>query len=130
MELDKALPGPHTRTLYDNRTRREAAILAQLRSGYCRLNKYLHSIRAVESNRCECGQVETVQHVMIECPRWAVARREHLTPLGSRANQLSYLLGGYQNEQLDGPIDKWKPNMEAVLKSIDFAQATGRLDRD
>ena len=67
---------------------------------------------------------------MIECPRWAEARREHLTPLGSRANQLSYLLGGYQNEQLDSPIDKWKPNMEVVLKSIDFAQATGRLDCD
>ena len=67
---------------------------------------------------------------MIECPRWAEARQEHLTPLGARPNQLPYLLGGYQNEQLDGPIDKWKPNIEAVLKSIDFAQATGRLDCD
>ena len=34
----KALPGKHTRDLYDKLKRREASVLAQLRTGMTRLN--------------------------------------------------------------------------------------------
>lgn len=37
-DLDRALPGTHTKTLYDHFTRPEATILAQMRTGKCRLN--------------------------------------------------------------------------------------------
>jgi hypothetical protein len=36
--LDKALPGKHTRILYDALKRRESDILVQLRTGMTRLN--------------------------------------------------------------------------------------------
>jgi hypothetical protein len=42
--LDKALPGKHTRTLYDALKRRESDILVQLRTGMARVNRYLHRI--------------------------------------------------------------------------------------
>ena len=51
-EMDTALPGKHTRTLYDGLKRREASLLAQLRTGMARLNGYLHRIRAAESDQC------------------------------------------------------------------------------
>jgi hypothetical protein len=47
--IDTALPGKHTRELYDRLTRKEAGILAQLRTGMERLNGYLRRINAEES---------------------------------------------------------------------------------
>lgn len=37
-EMDATLPGRHTRTLYNNLKRREASVLAQLRTGIARFN--------------------------------------------------------------------------------------------
>ena len=45
--IDTALPGKHTKALYDQLTRREAGVLAQLRTGMARLNGYLSRIRSV-----------------------------------------------------------------------------------
>lgn len=45
--FDKALPGKHTLDLYNGKSHVEAATLCQLRSGMCKLNKYLARIGAV-----------------------------------------------------------------------------------
>ena len=37
-ELDHALPGPHTRLIYDNLDKDDAKVIAQLRSGDAKLN--------------------------------------------------------------------------------------------
>jgi len=47
--LDAALP-QHTKRMYNRLEREEATILAQLRTGCCRLNYYLAKIKAGESN--------------------------------------------------------------------------------
>lgn len=54
-EMDTALSGQHTRTLYDTLKRREACTLAQLRAGMARLNGYLHQIGAKGSDLCACA---------------------------------------------------------------------------
>jgi hypothetical protein len=60
-ELDRALPGTHTKRLYDTFKRSQAGILAQLRTGMARLNEHLHRIGAAESGQCYWGQaLETV----------------------------------------------------------------------
>src|SRR5437667_10348199 len=43
-QLDKALPGRHTKQLYDRLNRDQASRLCQLRTGRCRLNSYLNKI--------------------------------------------------------------------------------------
>lgn len=53
----------------------DAAILAQLRKGYCMLNAYLFKIGQVDSELCECGNKETVEHFLLECPRWDAHRK-------------------------------------------------------
>lgn len=53
--MDKALPGSHTRALYDTLMKREAKVLAQLRTGMSALNGYLHRIGVAESDMCACG---------------------------------------------------------------------------
>ena len=124
----EALPGKHTRKLYDNLTRTQAAILAQMRTGYCKLNGYLNKIRASETDKCECGARETVSHFILECARWAEERTRFKDEIGPRFNELSYLLGGYQDEAKDGELAKWSPDMNVVRRTIEFVQSTGRLE--
>ena len=124
-EMDTALPGKHTRTLYDGLKRREASVLAQLRTGIARLNGYLHQIRALESDQCECGQArETVKHFLFRCTRWETHRTQMLVQTDTRRGNLSFYLGG----KSPSDPEKWTPNMDAVRATIKFAIATGRLD--
>jgi hypothetical protein len=77
--VDTALPGKHTRKLYDQLTPKEASVLAQLRTGMARLNSYLFLIKAVPSDQCACGEArETVEHFLFRCRRWTTHRTEML----------------------------------------------------
>lgn len=123
-KIDTALPGRHTRTLYDALGRREANVLAQLRTGMARLNGYLHRIGAVESDQCACGQArETVEHFLFNCTLWDTYRLEQTE---ARRGSLSYYLGG--KAPSDPP--NWRPDVEAVRTAVKYAIATGRLDRE
>jgi ribonuclease HI len=125
--IDIALPGKHTRQLYDKLSRKEASVLAQLRTGMARLNGYLHRITAAPTDQCACGQaIETVEHFLFRCRKWTEQRTEMLQCTDIHRGNLSFYLGG------KSPLDneKWAPNMEAVRATIRFAMATGRLDAD
>jgi hypothetical protein len=126
-EMDTALPGKHTRTLYDTFKRREASVLAQLRTGMARLNGYLHRIGAAESDQCACGQAtETVKHFLFRCTRWEAHRTQMLAQTDTRRGNLSFYLGG----KAPSDPEKWTPNMDAVRATIKFAIATRRLDME
>ncbi|PNH36329.1 hypothetical protein BJF96_g603 [Verticillium dahliae] len=124
-EIDIALPGKHTRELYNNLSWIEASMLAQLRTGMARLNASLFRIKAVASAQCACGHArETVEHFLLRCTRWATQRAETLMCPGAQRDNVSFHLGGKTTS--DG--DDWKPNMKAVRATIRFAKATGRLE--
>jgi hypothetical protein len=73
--INTALPGRHTRTQYDGLERKEAIVLAQLRTGMTRLNSYLSNTGAAESDLCICGQAsETVEHFLFRCTKWVTQR--------------------------------------------------------
>src|SRR5438477_49296 len=136
-EMDKALPGKHTRTLYDRLNREEASILSQLRTANCRLNAYLARIGVVESNICSCGrEAETVYHYLFRCNKWATFRDNMNRVAGDRAGDLSYFLGGWSGKKsvngnyIDGDMQRWKPNMDAIKATIAFAKATCRLSAE
>ena len=123
--VDAALPGKHTRLLYDRLSWKEASVLAQLRTGMARLNGYLYRIAAAESDQCECGQArETVDHFLFRCTKWIAHRSEMLQCTDTHRGNISFYLGG------KSPSDdkNWKPNIEAVRATIRFAISTGRLD--
>jgi ribonuclease HI len=133
-ELDRALPGHHTRKLYDKRSKGEAAVLAQLRTGKSRLNSSLVKIKAVDTDQCECVERETVQHFLFYCPRWEPMRSEFRRTAGQRWGDTSFVLGGWSGRRLpngrwlDGELSSWKPDLKTVRAMIDFAMRTGRLD--
>jgi ribonuclease HI len=133
-KIDKALPGSHTKRMYNTLNRIAASILVQLRTNISRLNTYLYKIKVTETDKCECGATETVPHFLFCCPRWSVQRRDMRAAHGSRYCDLSYALGGYSiheenGKKVDGEKDKWQPNLNAVKANIEFAKATGRLQR-
>ena len=128
-QLDRALPGVHTRRLYSKMKRDEAQILAQLRTGKNRLNSALYDIKAVDSDSCDwCNRAETVRHFLVECPQWTTQRQQYLQTTTDRWTDVPFLLGGWTSERIDGPLQKWKPNVAAVRATISFAKATGRLN--
>ena len=128
--LDKALPGKHTRKLYASLSREEASVLSQLRTGKCRLNEHLQRICITESADCVCGQAETVRHFIIECSQWQQQRQILRQEVRQRPGDLAFLLGAWSGPKVDGARVKWKPNMAAVRATIKFALATGRLQQE
>lgn len=126
-ELDVALPGPHTRAIYDTVGRNGSSVLAQLRTGMARLNGYLHRIGATERDRCVCGhEKETVEHFLFRCSRWDTHRLEMLEQTETNRSNLSFHLGG----KARADTKEWKPNMEAIKATVKYAIYTGRLDTD
>lgn len=85
----------------------DAAILAQLRGGYCRLNAYLFKIGQVDSELCECGNKETVEHFLLECPRWDAHRKRRWKREELEKLTVTRMCGAHSSEELDGPIEKW-----------------------
>jgi hypothetical protein len=133
VSLDAAIPGKHTKHLYDSLNQAESRLLAQVRTGMSHLNSYLHKIGEAESAACRCGApAETVKHFLFGCIRWESHREAYRIAVGnSRFGDLSYCLGG-KSSQIDirgNPIDKepWKPVIDAVRATVDFIKATGRL---
>ena len=47
---------------------------------------------------------------------------------GQQWGDTSYLLGGWSDEQKYGALAKWRPTIEMVTATINFAIATGRLE--
>jgi len=123
--IDAAWPGKHTRRMYDDLSKRQASILAQFRTGMTPLNGYLHNIKAVKTNLCDCGEaVESREHFIFHCVRWS----EHRKILGvwTGEDNLSRLLG----DKSTTDTDDWKPGMDAVRAVICFTLATKRFEHN
>lgn len=84
--IDKALPDKvHTRLLYGGKTKAEATILNQLRTGMSRLNGYLGKIKAPPTLLCSGGREEdSIDHYLFRCPRWQHFIEELRRCAGSR----------------------------------------------
>ena len=95
-EIDESPPGKHTKKLFNSLNRVDAAILAQLRTNIFRLETYLYKIKVAETDNCDWGALETVQHFLLLCPRWRQKRQGIRAAHGSRYYNISYALGGFQ----------------------------------
>jgi hypothetical protein len=89
----------------------------------------------VDEVKCSYGNdEEIIRYLILSCPRWTVERRELREAVGARSGDVPYLLGGWGSRKdvrtgrlLDGPQEKWKPDMEAIKATIRFLEKTGRL---
>jgi len=131
-KIDAAFHLGKSAEIYQQLNSTEAAILTQLRTGKTFLNEYLYKIKATDTVACDCGCRESIAHFLFSCRRWRQQRAKLRQQHGQRFGELSYALGGYSSRQeggqsIDGPIKYWKPDIEAVRATINFAKSTGRL---
>ncbi|KJZ69825.1 hypothetical protein HIM_10778 [Hirsutella minnesotensis 3608] len=132
--IDKALPGRHTRAIYDSLKREESDVLAQLRTGMIRLNSYLCRIGAADSGLCDCGQAtETVEHFLFRCKNWT-AQREILLkcartkiaeqPIGSvKTNQQYRRAKGLPQRRCVTAAGSREWTKEEMMAYLDFSHA-------
>lgn len=81
-------------TSIDNLSRRDSAVLFQLRTGHAPLNKHLFRMRCTESPTCDaCGEAEeTVPHYIYDCPARTTERRTLRKAAGKNWRDRAYLL--------------------------------------
>lgn len=65
--------------------------------------------------------------------RWEEGRKELGTAVGNRVGDVPFLLGGWGTRKddpyslLDGPKEKWKPDIAVVKATTRFLKQIGRL---
>ena len=95
--------------------------MLQLRTGYSKLNDYRHKLAQVETRYYECGQIETVQHYLLECPLYDEARytlmKRLREQLGIHAPNIYTLLG------YDSPVEF--PNWRELI----YEEVGGYIER-
>ena len=98
--------------------------MVQLRTGHSWLATFAKLFRFTDDNRCVCGAVETVVHVIVDCPRLREARRKLRDQVGDAFNSIATLLGGG-----NGPGQVSNAGRERiVLKAVlEFAEASQRF---
>ena len=93
-EVDAGLPGKQVEILYDPLSRKEAQVLAKLRTGQSKLRGFLAKIGAVEDNRCEWGQgKDDTRHFLFHCGQYPHLRGDVTREAQSRYGDLSYVPG-------------------------------------
>ncbi|TKX18737.1 RNase H-like protein 3 [Elsinoe australis] len=130
--LDWALPGRHTKLLYDGLSRQDATILAQARTGHSHLNSYVARINPQNTKACDCGEgTETAAHMLLMCKQWDHLRQPLKVEAGPKWGDMSHMSGGWSSRwrrhtgQPDNqPKDKWRPSMKMVKVSIQFLKQT------
>ena len=60
-------PNVYLTSNFDFPTRQIYRQIAQLKTGFSKLNDYLHKIGVSESKKCKCGGSETIEHYLLHC---------------------------------------------------------------
>src|SRR5947207_9751527 len=93
--------------------RHTATTIAQLRTGHCGLNLYLHRFGIAKSPHCKCGYgKENVEHYLMECKNYRVQRRKLRQDVGMGKMKMGILLED--------------PTM--IKHTMAYIKATGRFD--
>ena len=78
--------------------------------------------------------VESVQHFLFYCPKWRNERTKLREAMADRWGDLAYALGGWSGRRdrrnsrfVDGPREKWKPNLKIIKATIQFVIKTKRF---
>jgi len=93
-------------------SRSTCAQIVQLRTGHCGLNSYLHRFGKRGSSYCGCGYgKETVEHFILECPKYKEQRKELRKSVGTWKLRIDMLLG----------------DVKLLKYMTEYIKATGRM---
>ena len=94
---------------------------------HSQLKDYRKKLGQVESNRCECGEVENTEHFLLECQLYDDQRLELLHTLQSQAGitclDTLELLSYEDKEDFKG----WRDTV--TINLCNYIEKTGRFDQ-
>jgi hypothetical protein len=112
-KIDAAWPNSRTRRMYNDLSKRQASVLAHLRTGMTPLNGHLHNIKTAETNLCECGEAaESREHFIFRCSRWSEQR--NILGLWTGEDNLSRLFGDKSTTDTQSLNDLRSSHFEAL----------------
>lgn len=101
-----------------NKNRKLETVMAKLRIGHAGVQSYLYKIKKADSNKCNCGQTEDIDHVLLICPRYRRQRdtlKSELEILKVPFNKKNILGGGEYDLDIQKKIVEL---MHVYLRSI------------
>jgi uncharacterized protein YfcZ (UPF0381/DUF406 family) len=116
----------HAKSL-EGLTQAQASLIFQIKTEHIPLNKYLHHIKKIESNKCTaCSQItnresiESVRHFLFECPAYSNDRRKFDAKLGCNSRDLKAILSNRKHTmeliQYIGCTKRFEPNLGDLTK--------------
>ena len=123
--LHELKPKVTKKTILDFPDKKTYNQIAQLRTGYAKLNDYLFKIGVSDTKNCSCGEIETVEHYLINCEKYFNEREKMRTNLFYQtgiSELTTEILLGINDSDL-------KKNHELTIISAlgDFITQTARL---
>ena len=108
----------------NHKSRTVETTMARLRLGHVGLAQHQHRFGLVDSDRCECGQIETIEHYLIQCQKYKYQRKKLYDKLSVLAVQPTVcdLLGGGQFEE-----NKQKELITALITYLRETNKLGKL---
>ena len=82
--------------------------VAQLRTGYARLNEYLHKINVVDSSECQCGEVESVSHYLLICPLYENEREQMRRNLFQNCGIINLDMNTLLDARKEDELKEWR----------------------
>ena len=58
----------------EHRDRRVETGLARIRMGHAGVNSHMHRFNMSDTDMCDCGEVETIEHYLFQCPKFTIER--------------------------------------------------------
>ena len=121
----KYQPKVNTKRVHDQPTKEANSRILQLQTRYTYLNYYRSKINQTQSNKCICGQVETTEHYLLQCPLQDVPRDIMARNLGQKIGlyhlDLQHILGYEDNNNIPGYQETVKSEL------AEYIRATGRF---
>ena len=90
--------------------------VAQMRTGYTRLNEYLHNVNVKESNKCQCEAVESVSQYLLFCPLFE-KERSHRERLLENCGIMHLDLNILLDARKDDELKEWRSVIVSELET-------------
>jgi hypothetical protein len=81
-----------------------------------------------EDDKCKYGAIETVVHVLVDCPKLINPRQKLRKEIGDAFNDISIMLGGRGQGKQEGKISSFV-QISSLKAVLDFAEAHRFLSR-
>ena|SRR5579871_119330 len=124
--IHEGLPSKRVLRLHNGMSRHQTYFFTQLRLGHNWLSFSAKARRLSDDDKCECGAIETVVHVIVDCPKLSELRRELRTKVGDSFNSVARMLGGWQ-KNAQGKATQWPINRAGLNAVIEFAEKSQRF---